>query len=143
MKPEVLVSFDANASIKFNATAYSESGRAEDLDNLLMQLVIQTKLNECGAPAPMTDAGVIMFIAPYFDDEGRQWMPLFTDLDEVFSGDPKAYSVVVPIRDIVEEAFERGVYEGLLVNPYSDRVFLGKCELDRVLDTVMRLECKE
>lgn len=99
MNYDILGLYRENAFIKYNAAAFSKSGREEDKENLLVQLVIRLKLDECGAPTPMTDTGFILRIEPFTDGEGRQWMPL-----------------------------------------YTDRVFLGKCELDYVLDMVMRIE---
>lgn len=140
MNSDILGLFRENAPIKYNAAAFNNTGRDEDMENLLIQLVIHLMLDECGAPTPMTDTGGILLIEPFTDGEGRQWMPLYTDLDEVFEGAPTAYTVEIPLRNLVEDAFEDGEYEGLLVNPYTDRVFLGKCELDYVLDMVMRIE---
>lgn len=140
MNYDILGLYRENAFIKYNAAAFSKSGREEDKENLLVQLVIRLKLDECGALTPMTDTGGILLIEPFTDDEGRKWIPLYTDLDEVFEGAPTAYMVEIPLRNLVEDAFDHDEYEGMLVNPYTDRVFLGKCELDYVLDTVMRIE---
>ena len=104
MKSEIIDMFRENALIKFNAAAFSKSGRDEDLENLLIQMVIQTKLDECGAPMPMTDTGETMRVPPVIDDAGRQWIPLYTNLDEVLNGNPTEYTVVLPIRDLVEES---------------------------------------
>lgn len=143
MDSKVVGLFQENCFIKHNAAVYGKSGSKEDRENLLMQLVIHMKLDPCGAPTPMVDTGVIMFIASWVDEEGKQWMPLYTDLDEVFDGNPTAYTVEVPIRNLVEEAFEKGMYEGIIINPYSDKVRLDKNDLDYVLDTLMQIEAKQ
>lgn len=140
MDNRVVELYKENCFIKHNAKAYSKTGSLEDRENLLMQLVVHMKLDPCGAPTPMVDTGVIMLIASWVDDDGKQWMPLYTDLDEVFDGNPTAYTIEVPIRNLVEEAFERGMYEGIIINPYSDKVRLTKEDLDYMLDTLMQIE---
>ena len=55
-------------------------------------------------------------------------------------GNPTSYTVEVPMRHLVEDAFGLGMYEGIIINPYSDNIRLGKRELDYVLDTILRIE---
>ena len=81
-----------------------------------------------------------MLIASSVDEEGRQWIPLFTDLDEIMRGVPTEYTIELPIRDLIEEAFGNTLYEGIIINPHSENVRLDRCDLDYVLDVIMRME---
>ena len=139
IKSEVLELYKENRFLKLDAEAYRKSGSGVDKERLLLQLVLRIELH-CAAPTPMVDTGVIMLIASNIDEEGKQWLPLFTDFDEVMLGNPTAYTVEVPMRHLVEDAFELGMYEGIIINPYSDNIRLGKRELDYVLDTILRIE---
>lgn len=128
-----------NALIKSLAEYYSKVSNEENMERLLFQLVIRIAFGG-RAPTPMVDTGVIMLISSVVEDKGKQWLPLYTDMDEVLICAAPEYTVELPIRDLVEEAFQNNLYEGLVINPNSARVFLNKDELDFVLDKMMRID---
>lgn len=142
MDSEQLEQYKDNIFLKLDAEAYSDTGSHEALERLLIQMVIRITLG-CVAPTPMIDIGELLFIAPLLDDEGRRWLPLYTDLEEALKAENQEFTCEISMRDLVEEAFERGDIEGIVINPYSDKVELDKRELDYVLDIIMRMEANE
>ena len=131
--------YKENIFIKLDAERFVKTGSELDKERLLLQLVIRSKL-DLVAPTPMVDTGVTLLIASSVDEEGRQWIPLFTDLDELMRGVPTEYTIEIPIRDLIEEAFGNTLYEGIIINPHSENVRLDRCDLDYILDVIMRME---
>ena len=135
MDSDELGLYSENYMLKLAAANYIRHGGEADKERVLNQLAFRTAMDN-GVPTPMTDNGVVMRIAPFTDSEGGKWLPLYTDLDEVMAGFPTDYTVETPMIDLVEEAFGSKSYEGLVINPYTDRVFVDKWDLDLVLDTL-------
>ena len=67
---------------------------------------------------------------------------MYTDWEELTKEEPPEYTMSLPIRCIVEDAFESRKAEGIILNLHSEEVFIGKAELDWVLDVLMQREAK-
>ena len=68
---------------------------------------------------------------------------MYTDWDELTKEQPTEYTMSQPIRSIIEDAFESRRAEGIVINLHSERVFLGKEELDWVLDVLMQRDAEK
>lgn len=73
-------------------------------------------------------------------DDGTRWLPLFTDREEFKDVVKDNLVKEVPIRDIIEQAFERADIEGVIINPETEHYVLIKEALEFLLDK--EEECK-
>ena len=133
--------FKMNYFIKCHAQDFIENPNAGTMTNLLAELVIRIE-DECEALVPMVVDGERI----YYDtvtEERYEWIPMYTDWDELTKEQPTEYTLSQPIRSIIEDAFESRRAEGIVINLHSERVFLGKEELDWVLDVLMQRDAEK
>ena len=72
-------------------------------------------------------------------DGQDEWIPMYTDWDEYIKGETSEYTMSLPIRCIVEDAFESKA-EGIIINLHSEEVFIGKRDLDWILYVLAQRE---
>ena len=130
--------YKMNFFLKQHAKAFVENPNAGTMTNLLAEFVIRIE-DECEALVPM----VMEENRIHYDtisDGQNEWIPMYTDWDELTKEQPTEYTMSVPIRTIVKDAFESKRAEGIILNLHSEEVFIGKAELDWVLDVLMQRE---
>ena len=74
-------------------------------------------------------------------DDGTKWLPLFTDREEFKDVAKDNLVKEVPIRDIIEQAFDRPDIEGVIINPESEHYVLVREALEFLLEK--EEECKK
>lgn len=73
-------------------------------------------------------------------DDGRNWIPLYTDMKEL-NGIEKTNAVKeVPIRNIIERAIGAPGIDGILINPETDKFAILKPGLEFLIDKTDELE---
>ena len=69
-----------------------------------------------------------------FDENGNEWFPLYTDMDEIEGHVPSCITMNVPIRTILENALNSDRVMGVAVNPFTDQMLLAKKIVGVILD---------
>lgn len=67
------------------------------------------------------------------DGSGKEWFPLFTDEEERQKKPTTNISLNVPIRVILEDAYNSDRVEGAVINPFGDSLVLPKDIIDIIL----------
>ena len=68
------------------------------------------------------------------DKNGKRWLPFFTNEEEVNHEQTTSLILNMPIRMLVEDGYECNTLEGIVINPFSDNILLGK----EILGIVMK-----
>ena len=144
-----------NRFIKFAIEDVKKDCRDETVFNMMFQLG-NRMLKDGLAPAPLMDSvHVVLAFSPdvkmedvFPDDfepekrnclivlDGKDWIPLFTDADEL--GNFAETNVVEPmlIRDIIEKAIDDEEIAGVVINPFTDAFALPKDSLEFLMDNL-------
>lgn len=145
-----------NQRIKECVARAKLSHREEDAVNLLAEL--RNRIAEDGeAPAPMVDVDNVMAklnvddmilgkkitmpegLRLHFDKMqdglGEQWIPLFTDMEELQKQPTTNININMPIRTILEEGIIDKTVCGVVINPFGDSMPLPKEILKIILNT--------
>jgi len=156
IKPESARNADPyrdNYLIKLRVMQARKTHSGEDLMSVLAQIIL--RIRDGGeAPTPMVDVNNVlasldpanmivgesftlgqdlrMRITKLTDTEGKHWVPLFTDEDELRRGETGNLTLNMPIRIIVEDGYYAGDIEGVVINPYGESIRLDK-ELLKVI----------
>ena len=124
-----------NFFVKAYAQDYIKNPGRDTMLSLLAEIVVRIE-DGCEALVPMVRDGERIQYDTVSDGQ-EVWIPMYTDWDEISKGAVAELTMSLPIRCIVEDAFESGKAEGIILNLHSEEVFLGKAELDWVLDVLM------
>lgn len=142
-----------NLFIKFAIEDLKKDNTEENGFKLMMQIGLRIRANGM-APAPLMDSvHVVLSFSPDVEledvfpedfepekrncllvHEDRDWMPLFTDVDEL--DDFAETNVVEPmlIRDIIEKVIDDENIAGLVINPFTDAFVISKDSLKYFLE---------
>lgn len=123
--------YKMNIYLKERAQDYIKNPNDETMANLLAEFVVRIE-DECEALVPMEVEGDRIYYDTVSDGQD-EWIPMYTDWDELTKKQPTRYTMSLPIRLIVEDAFESRKAEGIIINLHSEEVFIGKPELDWIL----------
>ena len=124
--------YKMNIFLKLRAQDYIRNPGDETMTNLLAEFVVRIE-DECEALVPLTVARDGLHFDTVSDGQD-EWIQVFTDWEELTLKRAPEYIMGLPIRCVVEDAFESRKAEGIILNLHSDEVFLGKEELDWVLE---------
>ena len=126
-----------NFILKTCAKAYIENPNENTMLDLLSEIVARIE-DDCEALVPMVLEGERVHFDTVSDGQD-EWIPMYTDWDEYTKGKTAEYTMSLPIRCIVEDAFESRA-EGIILNLHSEEVFIGKNELDWILYVLAQRE---
>lgn len=124
--------YERNAELKLAAQAYVKNPTRGSMFELLAEIVARIS-EECEVIVPMIMEGERISYDTISDGQD-EWIQVFTDWEELTLKRAPEYIMGLPIRCVVEDAFESRKAEGIILNLHSDEVFLGKEELDWVLE---------
>ena len=136
-----------NRYIKFAVEQFRKTNDTEDLIRILA--VLEKRIQEDGeAPTPMIDVNNII---DEFDPDkmvagkpfqigkemrlrketmkgadGKEWFPLFTDMEELNKQSTTNINMNCPIRIILEDALNSDRVEGAVINPFGQSFTLNK-----------------
>ncbi len=136
-----------NLFIKMAIKQFRETGKSEDLIRILA--VLERRIQEDGeAPTPMIDVNNVI---DEFDPnkmvtgkpfqigkemrlrketlkgaDGKEWFPLFTDMEELHKQPTTNINMNCPIRIILEDALNSDRVEGTVINPFGQSFTLNK-----------------
>ena len=147
--------------IKEAAQEYLKSDEPEDMFMLIAQIVVRIH-DEGTVPVPMMNSTNIVWGVPadaeledvfpedieperrscLVEHEDEKWFPLFTDVDELGGLEDTNVVEDVPIRTVIELAFEDEEVSGLVINPNSEALALRK-ELLAVILNILEKEDSE
>lgn len=130
--------YKMNIYLKECAQDYIKNPNDETMANLLAEFVVRIE-DECEALVPMEVEGDRIHYDTVSDGQD-EWIPMYTDWDELTKKQPTRYTMSLPIRNIVEDAFRSRKTEGIIINLHSEEVFIGKPELDWILYTLAQKE---
>lgn len=133
--------YKMNFFLKLRAQDYIENPNDDTMTNLLAEFVVRIEDN-CEAFTPMVMHGDMYYYDTVSNGE-NDWIQMYTDWEELNKGRLTEFTMSQPIRCIVEDAFESRSAEGIVLNLHSEKVFLGKEELDWVLDVLMLREAEK
>ena len=143
-------SIDDYENNKYIKMAVSEVYRTHDQQAFWMVLdVLMKRMAEEGqAPTPMVDVNHVMdsldpnsltmgghfsldqdmrlTIDTMQDGEGKQWIPLFTDDEELHKGETTNISINMTIQAILESGYHSDRAEGVVINPFGQALTLPK-----------------
>ena len=132
--------FKKNFSIKMCAQDCVEDPTEDNKLRLLAELILRIE-DGCEALVPMTIVGETIHyntISDGFDE----WIPMFTDWDELTREELPEFTMSQPIRCILQDAFDHRVAEGIVLNLHTEEVFISKEDLDLVLDYFLQSEAE-
>ena len=132
--------YKMNFFLKTRAQDYIRNPNDSTMTDLLAEIVIRIE-DGCEALTPMVVEGERIHYDTVSDGM-YEWIPMYTDWEELTKEEPSDHTMSLPIRCIVEDAFESRKAEGIILNLHSEEVFIGKAELDWVLDVLMQREAK-
>ena len=151
-------SVDRYENNKYIKMAVNRAHATRDAKDLIMVLDVLVKrmLEEGEVPTPMVDVnGAFGALDPeklalgksfkigeevrlrkdtIVDDTGKEWFPLFTDSEEINRKPMSPIILNVPIRIILEDAFNSDKIEGVVINPFGVTFPLQKEVLKAVLE---------
>ena len=130
--------YKMNIYLKGRAQDYIKNPNDETMANLLAEFVVRIE-DGCEALVPVAVEGDRIHYDTISDGQD-EWIPMYTDWDELTKKQPTRYTMSLPIRLIVEDAFESRKAEGIIINLHSEEVFIGKPELDWILYTLAQKE---
>lgn len=130
--------YKMNIFLKLRAQDYIRNPGDETMTNLLAEFVVRIE-DECEALVPLTVARDGLHFDTVSDGQD-EWIPMYTDWDEITKEQPARHTMSLPIRNIVEDAFRSRKTEGIIINLHSEEVFIGKPELDWILYTLAQEE---
>ena len=142
-----------NTYIKEAAQKFIKSEEPEEMFLLIAQILCRIK-DDGTAPTPMMNSTDIVWGVPpdveledvfpaeenrerrscIIEVDGEKWFPLFTDTDELDGLEDTNVVEDVPIRTIIELAFDDGEVAGLVINPNSEALAMRKELLFVILD---------
>ena len=145
--------FRDNILIKNKVEQARKTHKGEDLMSVLVQIILRIRA-EGEALTPMDDVnnvldgldisdmtigdsftldqGLRLRITKLTDKEGKYWVPLFTDEDELRKGETSNLTLNVPIRTVIEDGYYAKNIEGVVINPFGESLMLDK-ELLKVI----------
>lgn len=153
--------FGNNRFIKLAVARLAENPEQENLFTVLG--VLTKRVKEDGeAIAPMVDVNQVMrnidlnqvcvgdsitldsemrlIFETLQDEQGREWIPLFTDEKELKAGETANVRINVPIRSILESGLTSERAEGVVINPFGQSMVLDKQLLQMFLGHVDEIE---
>ena len=130
--------YKMNIYLKERAQDYIKNPNDETMANLLAEFVVRIE-DECEALVPMEVEGDRIHYDTVSDGQD-EWIPMYTDWDELTKKQPARHTMSLPIRNIVEDALRSRKTEGIIINLHSEEVFIGKPELDWILYTLAQEE---
>ena len=144
-----------NAPIKAAIAEFYRTGNKNAILALL-SILLRRMAEDGEAPAPMVDADHVMdAIDPetitvgeditlerdlrltmdtMMDGEGNQWIPLFTDTEELERGTSANIRINAPIRYVLESGLYSERAQGVVINPFGTPLELPKEILRLVLE---------
>ena len=147
--------YKENLFIKFAVEQALETRNVDELMQLIAQLIVRIR-DEGEAPTPMEDLnnvmgqvdflsmiagdrfvldkGLRLRISKLTDENGKDWIPLFTDVDELEKQRTSNIVMNMPIRSIVEDGYYAKTVEGVVINPFGQSLRLDK----RVLEIIVK-----
>ena len=147
-------SYNANRGIK---RAAEKTVRNSDIKSILALASKITSRIECDGVVPaLIESRVVLAFDPditaaevfgpddvtsipfarMIDEDGRIWLPLFTDLREIKSKAPSDTITSIPIRSLIECALADERVAGIMINPFGVRLALTDYLLQMILDMV-------
>ena len=73
-------------------------------------------------------------------EDGKNWIPLYTDMKELNGIEKTNMVKEVPIRNILERAIDAPGIDGILINPETDKLAILKLGLEFLVDKTYELE---
>ena len=153
--PDDIGDYRENVHIKDVCRRLNETHKEEELVTLVLKLVERIKADG-QAPTPMVDVNNVLGtldlgqitlgnefclgeemrlrIFALTDKNGKRWLPFFTNEEEVNHEQTTSLILNMPIRMLVEDGYECNTLEGIVINPFSDNILLGK----EILGIVMK-----
>lgn len=152
--PEDKSGYEDNKYIKMAAERAIETNSVED--KIMLLRVIRKRIAEEGeAPMPMVDVNNafgsvnpddIMFGQNFTlnqdlrlrmdtvrDEDGNEWLPLFTDMDELHKEPTSNITINAPIEVIFQNALSSDRIKGVAINPFTDKMLMSKQAVDIIL----------
>ena len=129
---------DDNRRIKKAVEAFYEQGNEENFQ-LLRDTLVQRMLEDGQALAPVRDENEEkdpkkrLVIDVVREDSGREWIPLFTDRDELGRGKQKGLCVNRSIQEILSYGLYDAKISGVVINPFGKPVVLNKELIEALL----------
>lgn len=140
-----------NRRIKRALDAFYELGNEENF-GLLRDTLIQRMKEDGQALAPMRDenadqnaavgksvAGskeMHLVIDVVREQNGRQWIPMYTDEEEVAKGKKRGICINRDIREILTYGLRDGQISGVVINPYGKSIVLNKDLIEMLLESL-------
>ena len=149
-----------NKFIKMAIEQFRETRDSEDLIRLLA--VLAKRIQENGeAPTPMIDVNKVidefdpdkMIVGKPFQigkdmrlrkdtmkgKDGKEWFPLFTDMEELNRRPTTNININCPIRIILEDSLNSDRVEGVVINPFGQAFTLNK-DILKILLNILKEE---
>ena len=130
--------FNMNCILKTYARDYAENPNEDTMLDLLSEIVVRIE-DGSEALVPMVVDGERIYYDTVSDGQ-NEWIPMYTDWDELTKEEPTEYTMSLPIRSIIEDAFDSRRAEGIVINLHSEEVCIGKNDLDWVLYVLAQRE---
>lgn len=141
--------------IKEAAQEYLKTDEPEDMFLLIAQIVVRIH-DEGTVPVPMMNSTSVVWGVPpdaeledvfpsdeepgrrscLIDYEGEKWFPLFTDVEELGGLEETNIVEDIPIRTVIELAFNEEDISGIVINPNSEALAMRKELLYVILNIV-------
>ena len=118
-----------NSFLKGYAQDYIKNPCEDTMTDLLAEIIVRIE-DGSEALTPMVRTGDRIYYDTVSDGQD-EWIQVYTDWDEL--RELPDCTMSMPIRSIVEDAFESRRAEGIILNLNSEEVFIGKPELDWIL----------
>jgi len=147
--------YDGNGNIEWAVRQIYET-HSEDAYLALMNVLLERMSEDGEAPTPMVDVNHVLdswtpeniavgqtmtlesdmrlAFDTMVDEGGRQWLPLFTDDEELGKGETTNVSLNVPIHTILENGVTSDRVEGVVINPFGQSFSLPKAVLKKLLE---------
>jgi len=130
--------FNMNYILKTYARDYADNPNEDTMLDLLSEIVVRIE-DGSEALVPMVVDGERIYYDTVSDGQ-NEWIPMYTDWDELTKEEPTEYTMSLPIRSIIEDAFDSRRAEGIVINLHSEEVCIGKNDLDWVLYVLAQRE---
>ena len=105
------------------------------------QVMRNIDLNQvCVGDSITLDSEMRLIFETLQDEQGREWIPLFTDENELNAGETANVRINVPIRSILENGLTSERAEGVVINPFGQSMVLDKQLLQMFLGHVDEIE---
>ena len=154
MDPDNTTGYENNKYIKMAAERVINTNDVED--KIMLLRVIRKRIAEEGeAPMPMVDVNnafgsislddikmgqdftlgqeVRLRMDTVKDEDGNEWFPLFTDMDELNKQPTANITINTSILVILQNALNSGRVQGVAINPFTEKVILSKQMIETIL----------